>query len=66
MSFLLIAVETARRSSVFVGIWGCGRVLFIFEWKGMSTSLKSFTPQLGSADTEVKLEPLRGFVSFET
>lgn len=65
-SFLLIAAETARRSRVFVGVWGCGRVLFIFEWKCISTSLQAFTPQLGNAETEVKLRPLTGLVSLDT
>lgn len=41
-SLLLIAVETARRSSTFVGIWGCGRVLFMSEWKVLLTSLKTY------------------------
>jgi len=35
-AFLLTAAETARRSGVFVGMWRCGRVLFVFEWKGRS------------------------------
>lgn len=40
-SLLLITVETAR-GGTFVGIWGCGRVLFMSEWKVLLTSLKTY------------------------